>query len=91
MAPIKKVLQAVAPLTHAEGLPDLTEQRRVMRLEACSAMVMSQVLPQNYQLSVQREANYSVLSAYRTRTKRNKMLVKFKQRQLNSQDVYQMR
>jgi len=49
------VLQAVAPLTHAEGLSDPTEQRLVMQL----------VMSQNYQLwavSVKRQANYSVLS-----------------------------
>ena len=46
--------------------------------------------------AVKEEANYqlwavSVLSGYRNLTKRNKMLVKFKQQQLNSKDVYQMR
>lgn len=82
------VLQDIAPLTHAEGLSDPTEQRRVMQ------SVMSQMSSQNYRLwavSVKREANYSVLSGYRYRTKSNQMLVKFKQQQLNSQDVYQMR
>jgi len=55
---------------------------------------MLQMLSENCQLwavSVKREVNYSVLSGYRNRTKRNNMLVKFMQQQLNSQDVHQMR
>jgi len=47
------VLQAAAPLTHAEGLSDFTEQRLVMKL----------VMSQNYQLwavSVKRETNYQL-------------------------------
>jgi hypothetical protein len=37
-------LQAIAPLTHAEGLSDPTEQRFVMQL------IMEQMFSQNYQM-----------------------------------------